>query len=333
VTDIWLLRTAVVVGSTRPVRLGRDVAEWVAADPNPEIELSVIDLAEVSLPLLDEPAPAAWGDYTRPTTRAWSALVADFDAFVLVTPEYNHSTSAALKNALDHLHAEWKDKVVAFAGYGIDGGTRAVEHLRSICAELGMAGVGPQVSLRLADDFPDGRCVPGEAQVAARGRMLAALARWAGALRPLRAVAAPAPQGERPALDYPALRSSAAAAVDRLVADLQAGADGADADRYDRHFAADVLWGSPYGATVAGTRELLPAHRSLMADSAAPPSRFEVVQVMAPAPGVAVAQIRRRALADSSGFSEMTLYVLVERDGTWWLAAGQNTPVATPPPP
>jgi hypothetical protein len=70
-----------------------------------------------------------------------------------------------------------------------------------------------------------------------------------------------------------------------------------------------------------------------MADSAAPPSRFEVVQVMAPAPGVAVAQIRRRALADSSGFSEMTLYVLVERDGTWWLAAGQNTPVATPPPP
>jgi hypothetical protein len=93
--------------------------------------------------------------------------------------------------------------------------------------------------------------------------MLATLARWAGALRPLRAVAGPAPQGERPALDYPALRSSAAAAVDRLVADLQAGADG----------------------------------------------------------------------ADRSGFSEMTLYVLVERDGTWWLAAGQNTPVTTPPPP
>ncbi len=65
----------------------------------------------------------------------------------------------------------------------------------------------------------------------------------------------------------------------------------------------------------------------------APPSRFEVVQLMAPKPGVAIAHVRRHALAgDGDGFSEITLYVLVERDGQWWLAAGQNTPITPPPP-
>lgn len=330
-TDTSTLRTAVVIGSTRPKRLGKAVAEWVAAAPDPGMELTLIDLAEVDLPLLDEPAPAAWGNYTRDTTRAWSQIAERFDAFVLVTPEYNHSTSAALKNALDHLHAEWKDKAVAFVGYGADGGTRAVEHLRVICAELGMAGVGPQVSLRLADDFADGSCVPGQAQARARERMLDTLAQWAAALRPLRAPAPGIPDDVRPSLDIPALRSAASAAVGQLAADLQAGLDAGDADHYDNHFAADVMWGSPYGATLAGTDSLLPIHRSLMTAVAAPPSRFEVAQMLAPAPGVAIAHIRRRALDDRDGFSEMALYVLIERGGQWWLAAAQNTPLATEP--
>jgi uncharacterized protein (TIGR02246 family) len=348
-TDTRALRTAVIVGSTRPGRLGRVAAQWVAAGPVPGLELTVIDLAQVALPLLGEPDPPSPGGDGGDRARAWSGLVAGFDAFVLVTPEYNHSTSAALKNALDHLRAEWRDKAVAFAGYGVDGGTRAVEHLRTICAELGMAGVGPQVSLRLADDFRDGACTPGAGAVAARARMLAALARWAAALRALRE---PGPSGgdgsrpaldrpaldrpaldrpalDRPALDRPALRPAAAAAVRQLTGELQAGQADADADRYDGRFAADVLWGSPYGGTLAGLEVLLPVHRSLMAAAAAPPSRFEVVQLLAPAPGVAVAHIRRQAVG--GGFSEMALYVLIERDGQWWLAAAQNTPVATPP--
>jgi uncharacterized protein (TIGR02246 family) len=327
-TDISPLRTAVIIGSTRPKRLGRAVGEWVAAAPGTGMELTLVDLADLGLPLLDEPAPAAWGDYARDSTRAWSELAGRFDAFVLVTPEYNHSTSAALKNALDHLYAEWRDKAVAFVGYGIDGGTRAVEHLRVICAELGMAGAGPQVSLRLADDFPGGACSPGEGQVRARARMMDALARWAGALRPLRAASPDSRDGGRPVLDRPELRPAAAAAVRQLAADLQAGLDASDADRYDSRLAADVLWGSPYGATLAGTDSLLPAHRSLMAAAAAPPSRFEVAQLLAPAPGVAIAHIRRRALDAQDGFSEMALYMLVERDGRWWLAAAQNTPIA-----
>lgn len=322
------LHTAVVVGSTRPARLGRGVAEWVATDPNPDLDLVVVDLAEMDLPLLDEPEPPAWGNYAQESTRAWSAVVSAFDAFVLVTPEYNHSTSAALKNALDHLHAEWADKAVAFAGYGIDGGARAVEHLRTICGELAMAGVGPQVCLRLGDDFSDGRCVPGKAQVAARGRMLVALARWGDALRALRREPEPLGEAGRPTLEQAQLRPRAETGVNQLLADLQGGLDSADADRYDAPFAADVLWGSPYGATLAGIDDLLAVHRSLMAAGAAPPSRFEVVQLRAPAPGVALAHIRRQALDEpGEGFSEMALYALVEREGRWWLAAAQNTPI------
>ena len=132
-------------------------------------------------------------------------------------------------------------------------------------------------------------------------------------------------------LGRPELRPAAAAAVRDLIADLQAGLDTRDADRSDRSFAADILWGSPYGATLAGLDVLLPVHRSLKAAGVAPPSRFEAVQVLAPAPGIAIAHIRRQALDDPEGFSEMALYVLIERDGRWWVAAGQHTPIAEAP--
>jgi uncharacterized protein (TIGR02246 family) len=123
-------------------------------------------------------------------------------------------------------------------------------------------------------------------------------------------------------------------AVAALVEDLQVGMDEADADRSDRRFACDLAWGGPYGTTVNGIEELLEIHRRLKAEGAAGRSRFEVRRVLAPAPGVAVAHVARLALDESGdplptedGFSEMALYVLVERDGEWWLAAGQNTPL------
>lgn len=104
----------------------------------------------------------------------------------------------------------------------------------------------------------------------------------------------------------------------------------ADADGYDAAFAADIVWGSPYGATVAGYAEINAIHHRLVSANVAPPSRFEVVSALAPAPAVVVTQIRRRAI-DSGGFSEMALYVLVERAGRWWLSAAQNTPIGVPP--
>ncbi|GGQ73341.1 DUF4440 domain-containing protein [Couchioplanes azureus] len=138
----------------------------------------------------------------------------------------------------------------------------------------------------------------------------------------------------RIALDDPAARATAEEVAAALAAQLQRGGDTLDADVYDAWFAADILWGSPFGATVTGFAQLNAIHRRLMNQPAPPASapapvaasRFEVVSVLAPAPGVVVAQVRRQSLVPD-GFSEMALYVLVERDGRWWLAAAQNTPI------
>jgi uncharacterized protein (TIGR02246 family) len=139
----------------------------------------------------------------------------------------------------------------------------------------------------------------------------------------------------------------AVAAVQRLVAELQEGWTTHDADVTDGHYAGDIMWGSPFGATVRGYDELHAIHVELKRRAVGgPASRFEAHDVVLPAPGVALAQIRRTALAqirrtalDDAGrpvdeggsanapFSEMALYVLVERDSTWWVAAGQNTPI------
>ena len=150
--------------------------------------------------------------------------------------------------------------------------------------------------------------------------------------------------GARPVLGAGGLAAdSAAEAVQGLVAELQAGLDARDADVYNRHFAADVIWGSPFGATVHGYDRLHAIHVQLKREQrGGPSSRYEFVAVLSPAPDVALAQVRRVALdpdgqpvmpsADLTGsFSEMALYVLVRRNGTWWLAAGQNTPVQPVP--
>ena len=137
---------------------------------------------------------------------------------------------------------------------------------------------------------------------------------------------------QRVVLDDPVARTAANNVAAGLAAQLQRGGDTLDADVYDAWFPADILWCSPYGATLTGFQELNAIHHRLMGQSAplttpaAPASRFEVVSVLAPAPGVVVTHIRRQALA-ADGFSEMALYVLIEREGRWWLAAAQNTPI------
>jgi uncharacterized protein (TIGR02246 family) len=132
-------------------------------------------------------------------------------------------------------------------------------------------------------------------------------------------------------------------AVDEFVAGLQAGIEDADAERYNADFADDVMWGSPYGATVNGYDTLHSIHRRMHEQGAAvtgPSSRYQTVHVMAPTPDVAIAHVRRLALDaageqipidDETAFSEMAMYVLVRRDGKWWLAAGQNTPIRPKP--
>ena len=93
------------------------------------------------------------GQYTHEHTKDWSAKIASFDAYVFVTPEYNHGTSGALKNAIDFLYHEWVNKAAGFVGYGGASGVRAVENLRLVMGELQVADVRAQVGLSLFTDF------------------------------------------------------------------------------------------------------------------------------------------------------------------------------------
>jgi len=193
-----MLRIAIVTGSTRPGRRGNQVTRWVKAladaRPEPSVTYDVIDIADFDLPLLDEPQPAAIGAYAHPHTLRWAETVGRYDGFVFVTPEYNHSIPAALKNAIDYLFAEWNDKAAGFVGYGLHGGQRAVEHLRLTLAEVKVAGVRSQVELSLFTDFAiedmtrPGTFTPAPHHAGIVDRMLDDLTAWSGALQSLREV-------------------------------------------------------------------------------------------------------------------------------------------------
>lgn len=115
-----MLKVAIIVGSTRPGRKAEAVAQWIhdIASERHDAQFEIVDIQEFNLPLLDEPIPPAMGQYSHPHTKAWSAKIASFDAYVFVTPEYNHGPSGALKNAIDFLFREWNNKSAGFVGYG-----------------------------------------------------------------------------------------------------------------------------------------------------------------------------------------------------------------------
>ncbi|WP_327111387.1 NAD(P)H-dependent oxidoreductase [Streptomyces sp. NBC_01341] len=186
-----MVKIGIILGSTRPGRNGEAVARWVhdVASQRTDVEFELVDLLDYKLPHLDEAIPPSMGQYQQPHTREWASKIASFDGFVMVTPEYNHSTSGALKNAIDFLYAEWNNKAVGFVGYGSLGGARAIEHLRLISAELQLADVRAQVSLSLFTDFENfSTFKPGEHQVEALNATLDQVQAWSAALAPLRAV-------------------------------------------------------------------------------------------------------------------------------------------------
>jgi len=150
-----MTKIGIIIGSTRPGRNAEAVANWVyeISKKRTDAEFELVDIADYNLPLLDEPYPAMMHQYTKDHTKTWSAKISELDGFIFVTPEYNHSTSAALKNAIDYLSLEWNNKAVGFVSYGSAGGVRAVENLRLIAGELQMADVRSQVTLSLFTDF------------------------------------------------------------------------------------------------------------------------------------------------------------------------------------
>jgi NAD(P)H-dependent FMN reductase len=154
--DRAMIKVAIIVGSTRPGRRADSVARWVheKAKGRADAQFDIVDIKDFDLPLLDEPMPPSMAQYTKPHTKAWAKTIGSYDAFVFVTPEYNHAPSAALKNALDFLYAEWNNKAAAFVSYGASaGGSRAVEQLRQVVGELQIADVRAQVVLSLISDF------------------------------------------------------------------------------------------------------------------------------------------------------------------------------------
>jgi NAD(P)H-dependent FMN reductase len=190
-----MTRIGIILGSTRPNRNGEQVARWVheIAVRRADAEFELVDLRDYPLPHLDEPLPPSMGQYQNEHTKQWAAKIASFDGFVFVTPEYNHSTSGVLKNAIDYLFAEWNNKAAGIVSYGGVGGARAAEHLRLVLGELQVADVRQQVALSLLTEFENFSVFkPGDYNHAALDILLDQVVAWSNALAPLRQPA-PAP--------------------------------------------------------------------------------------------------------------------------------------------
>lgn len=186
-----MLNIAVILGSTRPNRVSEPVGRWLLeqASKMEGWKAELVDLRDWPLPFYQEGSSvmALKGAYSIPLAAEWAKKIGSFDAFLVVTPEYNHGTSAVLKNALDYVYFEWNRKPMAFAAYGSAGGARAVEQLRQTCAELGVADISDALHLmRVSTLIRDGVFHPEEFHLKKTAAMLAQLDWWAKALKAAR---------------------------------------------------------------------------------------------------------------------------------------------------
>jgi NAD(P)H-dependent FMN reductase len=180
-----------IIASTRPGRVGLPVGNWFMerAQAHGGFELELVDLYELDLPLLDEPNHPRLRQYTQAHTHAWSALVESADAVVMVTAEYNYGYPAALKNAIDYLHHEWRYKPLGFVSYGgVAAGTRAVQQLKQVVGALQLFAVANSVNIPFVTQFLDDDRVikANDVMVKAAADMLDELLTVGAALEPLR---------------------------------------------------------------------------------------------------------------------------------------------------
>lgn len=186
-----MTRIGIILGSTRPNRIGPDIAQWVfdEASKRDDAEFELIDIADFNLPLLNEPKPAGGGpDYVHEHTKQWSEVIARCDGYIFVTAEYNHSIPGALKNALDYLHVEWNNKACGFVSYGSIGGSRAVEQLRQIAAQMMLADVRSQVMFTFGHELDaESNLLPTEVSYKSLESTITQVLDWTNALAPLRA--------------------------------------------------------------------------------------------------------------------------------------------------
>lgn len=188
-----MTKIAIVTGSTRPGRNNKGVADWVLSQTagRTDAEFELVDIADFNLPLLDEAYPAAYQNYQNDHTKAWSAKISEFDGFIFVTAEYNHTLAPALANALSYLNVEFNNKAAGIVSYGSMGGARAAEHLRNVLSELQIAHVRNQVMFSLFTDFENfSEFKPTEQNAGTLAPMLDQLIPWTRAMEAVRAEAA-----------------------------------------------------------------------------------------------------------------------------------------------
>jgi NAD(P)H-dependent FMN reductase len=185
----------IIIASTRPGRVGPSVASWISerAIAHGGFDVELVDLAEVNLPMFDEPKHPRLHEYVHQHTKDWSATIQRADAFIFVIPEYNYGFNAAIKNAIDYLNAEWQHKPVGFVSYGgVAAGTRAVQMLKQVITALKMVPVFDAVNIPFVQQFLDAdrKLQPNDIMEAAATAMLDELVRWTAPLRTLRQPAA-----------------------------------------------------------------------------------------------------------------------------------------------
>ena len=187
-----MLNIAIIPGTSRPQALNPQIVAWVNDQlaANDDVRAEVVDFGDFDLPLLDEVVPAGAKMYANDHTKAWGAKLDEFDAFIFVTPEYNHSISGSLKNALDFVATEFNHKVAGIVNYGADKGVRAAEHLRHILANYKLAVVRDQASFSIFTDVADGTFAPTEVSAAPFASMVDDLVSWGEALKSVRESAA-----------------------------------------------------------------------------------------------------------------------------------------------
>lgn len=183
-----MLNIAIIPGTSRPQALNPQIVNWVEQQlaSNGDVRAEVVDFGSFDLPLLDEVIPAGAKMYANDHTKAWGAKLEEFDAFIFVTPEYNHSISGSLKNALDFVATEFNHKVAGIVNYGADKGVRAAEHLRHILANYKLAVVRDQASFSIFTDVADGTFAPTEVSAAPFASMVDDIVAWGEALKSVR---------------------------------------------------------------------------------------------------------------------------------------------------
>ena len=144
------IKIKIIIGSTRSSRFSEKPAHWIYEEARKRkgVSVELLDLRDYPMPFLEPKVPAdSGGNHSNSIVQTWAEKIKDGDAFVIVTPEYNHGYPAVLKNALDSIFHQWNKKPVGFVSYGDAGGARSVEQLRQVVIELKMVPLGNAVHI------------------------------------------------------------------------------------------------------------------------------------------------------------------------------------------